>query len=722
MKQLKLNLENCYGIRSLRATLDYSAKSSYSIYAPNGTMKSSLALTFADVVGAQNSTDRIFPDRVTKRSIADESDQQVLGASVLVVQPYDDAFESEKTATLLVNADLRREYEAIHASINLAKEALLDALKKQSKSKRDLEAEMIHVFGREGGSFLDTMSRVQAAMSVTSSDTTLADVEYDKLFDESVVSVLETKDFKKAIESYIKEYNKLLSKSAFFGKSAFNYWDGGEVSKNLHSHGFFKIGHHLLLRSPDGERELDSSEQLNALIAQEKESISADPAVREKFSEIERALKKNITARNFEAYLSDHEEILPLLADIDEAKKAVLTSYLWAHYELLNRLVKVEYDSRKRLLSIEAQARRERTEWEAVIDIFNQRFFVPFQLEIKNKVSVVVGEHEVPSIDFVFQDGADQASVDRDALVRVLSQGERKALYILNIIFEVQGRRKAKQDTLLVFDDIADSFDYKNKYAIVQYLRDIDETPGFKLLILTHNFDFFRTLALRFVGQKQSLMAKKTSKGVQLEKAEGIRNIFVDDWKPHFSDQPLKRIACIPFMRNLVEYTKGSKDPAFVSLTALLHWKTGTTKITQSELDSIFSALFGLGTAYKDPNERVVDFIATEAKTCLSAGESINFENKIVLAIATRLIAEKYMISKINDPSFLAGITHNQTPRLVKKYETSYPNESETLRVLRRVELMTPENIHLNSFMFEPILDMSDDHLKQLYQDAKALK
>ena len=34
---------------------------------------------------------------------------------------------------------------------------------------------------------------------------------------------------------------------------------------------------------------------------------------------------------------------------------------------------------------------------------------------------------------------------------------------------------------------------------------------------------------------------------------------------------------------------------------------------------------------------------------------------------------------------------------------------------------MTPENIHLNSFMFEPILDISDHHLKQLYVDVQGL-
>ena len=65
----------------------------------------------------------------------------------------------------------------------------------------------------------------------------------------------------------------------------------------------------------------------------------------------------------------------------------------------------------------------------------------------------------------------DNAAVEKAALMKVLSQGEKKALYVLNILFEIEVRKKAKQDTLLIVDDIADSFDYKNKYAIIPYLK-----------------------------------------------------------------------------------------------------------------------------------------------------------------------------------------------------------------------------------------------------------
>ena len=34
---------------------------------------------------------------------------------------------------------------------------------------------------------------------------------------------------------------------------------------------------------------------------------------------------------------------------------------------------------------------------------------------------------------------------------------------------------------------------------------------------------------------------------------------------------------------------------------------------------------------------------------------------------------------------------------------------------------MTPENIHLNSFMYEPILDMYPERLKKLYTDIKEI-
>ena len=43
------------------------------------------------------------------------------------------------------------------------------------------------------------------------------------------------------------------------------------------------------------------------------------------------------------------------------------------------------------------------------------------------------------------------------------------------------------------------------------------------------------------------------------------------------------------------------------------------------------------------------------------------------------------------------------------------------IEILDEVNIMTPENIHLNSFMYEPLLDMDIQELLNLYSRVKAL-
>ena len=151
----------------------------------------------------------------------------------------------------------------------------------------------------------------------------------------------------------------------------------------------------------------------------------------------------------------------------------------------------------------------------------------------------------------------------------------------LNGIFEIETRMKSQEETLIVVDDIADSFDYQNKYAIIQYLKTISENVLFKMLIMTHNFDFFRTIESRFVGYGNCLMASKNDEGIiTLGGAYGIRNIFARDWKANFYTGSKKKIASIPFLRNLVEMTTGEDDDKYAQFTKILHWKAGSDAIT----------------------------------------------------------------------------------------------------------------------------------------------
>ena len=80
------------------------------------------------------------------------------------------------------------------------------------------------------------------------------------------------------------------------------------------------------------------------------------------------------------------------------------------------------------------------------------------------------------------------------------------------------------------------------------------------------------------------------------------------------------------------------------------------------------------------------------------------------------------MIDRIDDSIFLSGLRNNQARRLIDEFKERFPDAREAIATLDRVALMTPENIHLNSFMYEPIIDMADDHLRKLFRDVEGLQ
>lgn len=73
MDELKLKLENCYGIQKLNTTIDYSNNNVAVIYAPNGTMKSSLAKTFESIRDNKPVEEKVFGLK-SKCNITDEKE------------------------------------------------------------------------------------------------------------------------------------------------------------------------------------------------------------------------------------------------------------------------------------------------------------------------------------------------------------------------------------------------------------------------------------------------------------------------------------------------------------------------------------------------------------------------------------------------------------------------------------------------------------------------
>lgn len=718
MDKINVNLQYCYGIKKLEKEFVLSNRT-FTIYAPNGSMKTSFAKTFDDYSKGRDTKDLAFPERETVREIK-ANDQDISPESIFVIEPYNGDYESEKISTLLVNKDLKKNYDEIHKDIDKSKNELIKKLKQLSGltgRKDDIEEVLKGIFSKD---FFDLILEIEEFVSENDS-LPFHDTQYQIIFNDKVITFLNTKDFKNSIKEYVEKYFELIEKSTYLKKD-FNFYHAESIQKQLATNNFFKVGHSVNLFDGKNKKEYTSEEELTKLLEDEKKGVLDNEELQKRFNEIDAKLT-NTELRAFRDYLLENQEILAELVDIEGFAKKIWLAYFVSQKELFLDLVKKYKSGQEKIKELVDQATQEKTEWEDVVGIFNTRFsHLPFYLNIQNKDDVIL-RGKVPTIEFIFKDGDNEKIYkNKNELLEILSTGEKRALYILNVIFEVEARKKEENNTLFIIDDIADSFDYKNKYAIIEYLKYMSVIEKFYMMILTHNFDFFRTVQSRGISPyNQCLIAVKNDSEVKLEKAEYLKNPFIRNWKDNLTENK-KLVASIPFIRNIAEYTQGKDNDDYLLLTSVLHFKGNTEEITLDDIKKVFdNNIQNLSFPAENLRKKIMDLIFETADECLTADEGINLENKIVLSIAIRLKAEQFMKSKITDDQFLKDLdkTLNQTWSLLNKYEEEFNNEKDSIEILKRVNLITPENIHVNSFMYEPILDMGDGELRDLYKTVK---
>lgn len=726
MKKLHINLEHCYGIRRLQAEFDFESNGDvFAIYAPNGVMKTSLANTFRDVSNDVDSTDRIWKANETKRIIHDEKGDELPAEGVFVIEPYNERYRSDRISTLLVNDDLRRRYEEIHREIDEKAEILTNELKGPTGLKKGIREDFSNSITHDPNDFYRALSRVREEVE-NEKETPLGNIVYTDIFNPKVEAVLSDSDFIDKIQEYIQKYDELVSKSTFFRKGVFTHNNAADIAKNLNANGFFKAEHSVFLRIKGEKIEVSSVKELEAAIQAEKDVILTDDSLKAAFEAIDKQLQKNVDLKNFRTCLEKNQIVLGELANPERLRQKLWVEYLirskTAYLELLTSF----NEGKDKIADIVMEAKAERTKWAEVISIFNERFSVPFVVRMDNQEDVIL-KSDIPSVCFDFLEDPDDsdsatAPIDEADLKRVLSNGESRALYILNILFEVEARKTTKQDTLFIVDDIADSFDYKNKYAIIEYLMEVGSTEGFQLLILSHNFDFYRTVSSRLNLDRHSrILASKENGTVILQQEIYQKSAPFSYWRKNLVNKSML-IAAIPFLRNLAEFSGDNTSKA--KLTSLLHIKSDTGQFSVADLEALIKAILHDQGSIVLPNSEnsVKDLIYEVASTIVAdPADASVLEDKVVLSIAIRLKAEEFMIAQIDDEPFWLGITSNQTITLIKRFNQDFPTQKDEIQLFNQVNLMTPENIHLNSFMYEPILDLSAHHLKKLFNKVNAL-
>ena len=736
--KITLDLKNCYGIRSLRTEFDFSKTNIFSIYASNGSMKTSFAKTFKDLSEGKDSKDEIYgEERPTKRDIR-KNGSELDASEVFVIAPYQEHYRSEHVATLLIDSKLKKKCDDVYQEIRILKEDFLKKLNDLSGLKlklRELESKICNVFTSGPNEFWSSLNKIKTRV-LDSEEPKYKNVEYAILFNDKTEVAFKNKIVSGGLNNYTVKYNELIKESTFFKEGIFNHIQASNIADALEVNGFFKAGHAVL---PNDGEPINTKADLIKKIEDEKNKILQDEELKNTFNKIDKTLNKNPSTRKLGGLLANNPQITSDLLNRSKLESDLFVGYFKEHKRQYQELLDAYENSKDIIKEIHTKAENEKGLWDEIVKKFNNRFFVPFRLSVGNRTDVIFENETNLAIRFQFDDtlqfdgGKDTKSVERDDLEkRILSQGERKALYILNILFEIEARKKQGTGCLLVIDDIADSFDYKNKYAIIEYLNDISKYDNFYLLILSHNFDFHRSVCSRLIENKNRenmLYATKIDGDVTIDE----RTLFLNYsplkyWVEHLND-PMCLIASIPMVRNLFEFSKKEKEGEIKSITSFLHIDEHTKELKISDLKSPYKCFFNENDIKKINcnilNENFYKFLKNmcdEWQKKKDIKETETLEYKIVLSIAIRLLAEDFMIAETEDKGSINNIKSGQTFKLFQKYKELNLGNDEREEILERVILMTPANIHLNSFMYEPIIDMSADELRELYKDVRALQ
>lgn len=736
MLNLSISFTNCYGISKLVHDFSFASHDrkgrpldkAHAIYAPNGLMKTSFAKTFAALAVGEQPKEKRFNREAKAEVLWDGAPIQAEQIYVLAAE-IDLSINNERVSDLLVNAAQKAEYDTLVEQLEALKSKLVNELQRVSGVKRnDVESQLCADLHTDNDFYI----AVKHAL-VTELTNDYAAFRYADIFEPDALAILQSEAFVEQAEQFTTQYLHLFEQAgSIYKKGAFNPKKAETTLDTLKRQGYFEPGHKVHLAD---ELEPFDLEQLKARLDEVNQSINNNSELQSIQNQLARNAKTQAITQFIENQSAANVDLL--LNNVQAVNQQSFKQQLWAYYlqqtPTAQSLIEAWQLIKPQLEQIEQQAAQESFRWLHAIKLFNQRFIdMPFTLAVKNHEDAALGR-AAAHLECHFQD--DQA-VGEPVVKKYqanqienahLSQGEKRAFYLLNFIFEVESRKNSQQSTLFVIDDPADSFDYKNKHAILHYLADLTEVDYFYQIILTHNFDFYRSLANAYVNRTRCLMANRTQQGIELGSADAINNIFVQSWKEKAHNNATIFCATIPFARNIIEYTKGEQHEDYLTLTSLLHCKQGSELITVAGYWNIYKATFSDSKPLMlDGRQSVMELIITQAAQAADASTQAGIElaEKVLLSIAIRLKAELYLISALRshyaEPSYWPAVNSNQFGKLLGEYKKERPT-SEALSILEQVSITVSSNIHLNSFMYEPILDLTKEHLVNLYQSIKNL-
>ena len=357
--KLKIELQNCYGIGSLSHEVDYSINNIAVVYAPNGTMKTSLTKTITQLIAGKEPCDEFYHDRVSKATIT------IDGISIDKDNTYvfqnEDADGTKQISTFLANGELKKAYDDIYKQLDGARKTLKKQVKEIAKSS-DCEDEIVAAFKtNDQDNFFDCLLLIKEQLDGELDTLDGFDFKFNDVFEKSG----KVKDFVRenqdTIERYFEKYTELIQGSKFFSSGAkFGTSQANSLLKSVGDNRYFMAGHKFELGGEEQPKTIASKGDMEGVIKAEMTRIFTDDDIKKLFNDLEAKLDKNQSLKGFKDVIQAYPELIPELVDYDEFERKILRGYLKQCMAELNALTALYRGKRDEIKGIVNRAQEER--------------------------------------------------------------------------------------------------------------------------------------------------------------------------------------------------------------------------------------------------------------------------------------------------------------------------------------------------------------------------
>lgn len=711
-----IKFENAFGISKLsfdkQVCFGDDNAVNYLIYAPNGTFKSSFAKTFYNWSNEQKVLDRI-------NEIDFIGEVEIGGKKVIYPNKIDNVlvYSSDVNESsdylgyikqLIMSGLDRSLIQSQEEKIKNKKNEMLDILNKTDIKFDDYTS---IAFPNSSFSTLEMLIKFYTGINSSCKVDGLEKIIDIRKIKQKAYSVLDEKKVKEHLKAY-QDIIKSRLNSDFYDE-LFSETKGQDLLKILKDTDFL---------SKESKRGIiiDGTEYYNLsdlenLFKKKLNEILSDPTVIEKSEALQKNLGKAVLAKDFSEKIVQFPEIS---LNIPIGRENIIYSLLknsfdYDYSETINELNIIKQELQK----IYEKASKNKNLFDTIVEEYTEIFQPVFTIKVENTVECLSG-NKVPDVVFSHQRDSDACrGMTKEKINEYLSSGEKSTLKILDFMFmynNIKLNAGSEDKILIILDDIVETFDYRNRAGFLQYIHSLISDKRNELIILTHNYEFYERVYKAIDKERLISLVAYTKKNgkVYIEKNSKI-HINMQNQFNHISNTN-ELISRIPFFRELQNYLgEGGKSNL---LNNCLHYKNETKDIMVFDIKDylIENGIVSTATISND-SKYLIELVKLASK--ITSGNYFNIIPKIILSIASRILIEKIAIN--DDFSKLEGIDNNQTRQILNLY--SHENDSRTIQLLNKVLLLTPDFIHINSFMFEPLVDICPDDLIDLFNEIKDL-